>query len=219
MPEIKRDPDWRKIQVALQDAPKVLQDAFRKAALQEGEFLRKRVIEAFQKGGPEGQKWAPLSRLTIAVRTLLGNKKRKLLIGSGDLRNSIKVIASGSGANVIVFIGVSRSTARKDGKDNVNIASIMEYGAQFTVRMTDKQRRLLFAAFRLARISKPKSKPRGKIMPKGGGTLLHITIPPRPFLAPVFDRYAKPDDVNDRIIGRVEVMVRGTSVAPLLAKK
>jgi hypothetical protein len=54
----------------------------------------------------------------------------------------------------------------------------------------------LHAAFRKAGLDAP-----GPSQPSTGVAVLQI--PPRPFLAPVFEKFAKPEDVSRRFLARV----------------
>ncbi|RTL06447.1 hypothetical protein EKK58_05700 [Candidatus Dependentiae bacterium] len=75
----------------------------------------------------------------------------------------------------------------------VNIAIIHEQGA--SVPITDKMRRFLWAKLRQSG-AKPPAAGAGGGAKKGG--LGVIVIPPRPFIAPVVETYAKPADVKRR---------------------
>ena len=92
------------------------------AIVQEAHFLRKKIVEEFQKGAPaDGGQWAPHSPMTLAIRSLTGNRKSKLLIQSGDLRNSVGVVALPDGG---AFVGVKRSAASAGKLSIVNLAIV-----------------------------------------------------------------------------------------------
>lgn len=204
MVEIKLDEgtDWGKARIAL-SVGIALQPYVHKAVLQELQFLRKKIVEEFDAEGPPGQKWAPLSPITLAIRKFEGFEGTKILQVTRDLLGSISVIAmEGEGG----FIGVARNKTRKDGKDPVNIAQAHEEG--FTVRhtMSDRQRRFLFAALAAAGLRDDKVAGRGGA---GGSMSVTIRIPARPFLGPIFDTYGKPEDVAASVAARIARMTGG----------
>jgi hypothetical protein len=105
------------------------------------------------------------------------------LIQSGDLVGSIRAVHKGDTS----FIGILRTAKTKDGKSLFNIARAHEYGAgPKAVRMSPKQRAFLAMMFK--RIGTLK-------VGKGGGGVLTIRIPARPFVRPVFKALFG-DDLN-----------------------
>jgi hypothetical protein len=107
----------------------------------------------------------------------------KALIGAGDLIGGIRAIHKGDTS----FIGIMRSARSRDGKSLYNVARIHEFGAgPKAVAMTPKQRAYLHAMFK--RIGTLK-------VGKGGGGVLTIRIPARPFVRPVFNALFG-DDLN-----------------------
>lgn len=196
--------DWGKAVSILTTVTPRLQAATAKAILQEMHFLRKKILQQFAQGGPEGGSWHPHSEWTRAIRLLLGNKKSKLLQQSGDLRKSVTVVPiQGGGA----FVGILRTAQSSSKLGAVNLAEVHEFGKEFNVTMTPKMRALLFAAAHRAGME---HKPRfGPQRPGGGPTTIHIVIPARPILGPVFDRYAKPADLENSIVARIGKMLGG----------
>lgn len=98
----------------------------------------------------------------------------KALVGGGDLIGSIRAIHKGDTS----FIGILRTAKTKDGKSLFNVARIHEFGGgPKAVRMSKKQRAFLHAMFRTIGTVKTA---------KGGGGVLTIRIPARPFVRPVF---------------------------------
>lgn len=81
----------------------------------------------------------------------------------------------------------------------INIAIIHEQGA--SIPITAKMRRFLWAKLRGAGVQ-----PSGGGAKKGAGV---ITIPPRPFIAPVVEMYAKPADVKRRFYMHVGNAMNG----------
>lgn len=151
------------------------------ALFQEAHHLRAVMVAQFDNGvAADGTPWKPLSPLALAVRRFTGFAGTKILVRSATLRNNISVIPVADG----FFIGISRKARRGDGKDPVDIAKVQEGGASFTMTMTAKQRAFLFAAIAKAGLSRTSSGKRGA---GGGPWTVTITIPARPFIAPVFD--------------------------------
>ncbi len=98
----------------------------------------------------------------------------KTLIDKGDLRNGVGVVQTGRHN---FFVGIPRSV-QSAGGSLASIADILENGRTIVMRMTPKQRRFLHAT-----LGKKVSKVKGG----GGGSIIVIHIPPRPFIAPVYD--------------------------------
>lgn len=125
-----------------------------------------------------------------AARGGIGTKP---LIQHGDLLGSIRAVHKGD----VSFIGILRTAKTKDGKSLFNVARSHEFGAgPKAVKMSPKQRRFLMAMFRTIGTA-PK-------VGKGGGGVLTIRIPPRPFVAPVFKAlFGNQKAVGERIKGRL----------------
>src|ERR1700723_896968 len=119
--------DWEKTARILSTLTPRVRQAMGVAVLQEGHFLRKKMLASFDAGGPEGSAWAPHSPWTRAVRLLLGNQKSKLLIQSGDLRGSIGVMPVDGGKGGC-FVGIRRSARTSYPGGVVNLALLHEEG-------------------------------------------------------------------------------------------
>jgi hypothetical protein len=132
-----------------------------------------------RKGAPGGVPLVPNRPSTIRLK-----RSSKPLINHGDLLRSIGVtelLALGGDAQF--FVGVNRSARTPDGKTSqATIAEWMEYGTRphlipITLRMRGFFRHLT-----------------GAELPQGQQYLLHPGTPPRPFLAPSIEQWAR--DVN-----------------------
>jgi phage gpG-like protein len=174
--------DWEKAAKIVETMGKRFSAAAEQAILREGHYLRGLVVQNFTSGGQlAGKPFAPLSPSTLAIRKFTGFGGTKILMRTGALRNSVVVKKVGNA----VFVGVMR----KSGK-GANVAEIHEFGAgPYQVVMTDRQRKFLMAAL---------SSFGGAPSPGKGGGVLVIKIPARPFMAPVFDKFATPKDVKKR---------------------
>jgi hypothetical protein len=172
--------DWPKVRRMLAGAPARVQAAAQTALRQEAHLLRKEIIDGLTSQAPGGEPLRPLSPLTIATRQLKGRQGTKALIERGDLRNAISVVIDGDTA----FVGVPRKARSKDGKALFDIAQAQEFGtAPRVVPITPAMRRFLFAMLRKAGV-----KPTGDGTGKG---VLVVQVPPRPFLRPAFERFAR----------------------------
>lgn len=199
--KIEKVGEWATAQRILMTAPARIKIAMDRAAAQEAQFFRKKIVEGFRTQEPGGQKFKPLSDFTLAVRRFTGNTGTKALIDSGDLRNSVKVVK----VNDAHFVGVHRTAKSKKGKDLVNIAEIHEYGVDaFVVEVTPKMRKFLMAV-----ISKELGSESGTSTGAFRRGFLIIKIPKRPFLAPVFEKYGNPSDAKRRFANRVGVLLNG----------
>jgi hypothetical protein len=119
-------------------------------------------------------------------------KGTKALIAQGDLRNGVVVVKDGDG----VFVGALHTAKGRAGQPLVNVAAV-EFGSRpIVMKLTPKARRFLHAAFRKAGLDAPDG---GK--PSTGIAI--IKVPARPFLSPVFEKHAEPDEVSRRFLERV----------------
>jgi hypothetical protein len=192
--------EWRSAVRALQRAPHTMQRVTSQALRQEAEFLRKHIVEGIRDQAPGGKNFKPLSPYTIAMRTFLRLRGQKALIERGDLIRNVHVHKVDPSN---VFVGIMRSASTSDGKDLVNIAKIHEFGAgPFVIRLTPKMRAFLAMVFRKMYVP---HKPG-----RGGGELV-ITIPARPFIAPVFEMYgpAVATRMRERMIKLLHGVLRG----------
>lgn len=159
--------------------------ASEKALLREGHYLRGQMVSNITgQGAPAGAPFAPLSAATMKIRKFRGFGGSKILMQTGALRGSITVARMAGG----VFVGILRKGGKGKGGGRANIAEIHEFGATFTLPSTEKQRRFLQAALADAGAPSPG---------KGGGTI-KVTIPARPFIGPVVDKFATPTLVRNR---------------------
>jgi hypothetical protein len=148
---------------------------------------------------PGGKAFAPLAPTTLAIRRFRGFRGTKALLVQGDLRNSITVVRDGDR----VFVGVLRTARNRAGRSLVDIAALHEHGSRpIVVRITPKARAFLHAAFRHAGLDTPSSGQRGT-------AIAVIQIPARPFLAPVFEKYAQPEQISRRLLERVALDLGG----------
>jgi hypothetical protein len=70
------------------------------------------------------------------------------------------------------------------------------------IRLTPKARAFLHAAFRHAGLDEPSAG-------QPGIGIAIVQIPARPFLAPVFDKYAQPEQISRRFIERIAALLGG----------
>ncbi len=198
--------DWAKVGAIVKTMQGKYESAVRQALLKEAHFLRGKMVERIT----QGTGFAPLSPLTLAIRKAKGGGGDKPLIQTGALRKGITVVqVGGGGLGGSVFVGIHRNTKGKGGKSMVNIASIHEFGASWSMQMTPRMRRFLHAVLKnagpAARDPKTGKFTRGKFLGgAGSGTgTIAITIPARPFIRPVLDEYGKPSAVKRRFIDNV----------------
>jgi hypothetical protein len=190
---------WSKVGKLLEAAPRQMQAAFGKALLQEAQFLRTKIVEGIREQAPGGRALAPLAPTTLAIRQFRGFRGTKALLVQADLRNSITVVKDGDR----ILVGVLRTARNRAGRSLVDIAALNEFGSRpIVVRLTPKARAFLHAAFRHAGLDGPSSG-----LPGTGIAI--IQMPPRPFVAPVFGKYAQPDQVSRRFLERVAAILGG----------
>ncbi len=155
------------------------------AVQSEAQFIRKQIIEGLRSQAPGGKKFKPHAKTTIAVDEVRKKRKRrgkgKVLLSSGGLRNSIKVKKLRPKQ---AFVGILRTA----GGGKANVGEIHETGRSFVVPLTPKSRALIMMAFRK----------KGMIVPGEGKAFIAVTIPARPFIAPIGEKYGKPKDVRAR---------------------
>jgi phage gpG-like protein len=190
---VKKLGPWSRVGKLLAAAPKRMQAAFDKALLQEAQFLRTKIVEGIREQAPGGRAFAPLAPTTLAIRRFRGFHGTKALLVQGDLRNSITVTKNDDQ----VFVGVLRTARNRAGKSLVAIAALHEHGSRpMVIRLTPKARAFLHAAFRHAGLDGPSPGP-----PSTG--IAVIQVPARPFLAPVFEKFAQPEQISRRFLERV----------------
>lgn len=171
---IKRTGDWKQVRSMMGGINAKMSIAIQKALLAEGQLLRGHMVQGFTSQAPGGLRFAPLSPVTLTLRGGSGFSGSKALIRTGTLRGSITVVQEQGG---VVFVGVHRRSASR-----VNIARIHEFGA--TIRVTNKMRMFLMAKMREA-------SQRGFVVGGSSKRTGFITIPPRPFVRPVFETYVR----------------------------
>ena len=190
---VKKIGPWSQAGKLLAAAPKRIHAAFDKALLQEAQFLRTKIVEGIREQAPGGRAFTPLAPTTLAIRQFRGFHGTKALLVHGDLRNSITVTKDGDQ----VFVGVLRTARNRAGKSLVDIAALHEHGSRpIVLRLTPQARAFLHAAFRHAGLDGPSSG-----QPSSG--IAVIQIPARPFLSPVFEKYAQPEQISRRFLERV----------------
>lgn len=201
--------DWKKALTTTQGMSDRFRKAVRQAMLQEAHFLRGQMVKGITSGAPGGQAFAPLSPITLALRQADGARGTKPLIRTGNLRRSFSVVEVG-GALVggRIFVGVHRSAKNRDGKSLANIAATQEFGKEFSLEKSRKMLRRIFALLRERGIhikgtvgrDKAGRFTAGKFKGNGDG---RIRIKARPFVRPVIDAYAKPDEIKRRFWKRL----------------
>ena len=190
---------WTRVGQLLAAAPRRVQEAVDKAMLQEGQFLRTKIVEGIREQAPGGRAFAPLAPTTLAIRKFRGFGGTKALLVHGDLRNSITVTKDGDR----VLVGVLRTARGRAGQPLADIAALHELGSRpIVMKLTPKARAFLHAAFRRAGLDAP-----GAGHPSTG--IAVIQVPARPFLSPVFEKYAQPDQVSRRFVERVAANLGG----------
>lgn len=168
--------DWKTAEKILNAAPAALTHAAKVSLLQEGEYLRGRIVKKIRSNVPP-----PNSKSTIAQK-----RSSKTLINHGDLANAPAVLEVGP---LEIMIGIPRSTKGQLAK----LADVLENGRTIVQRITPKQRKFLHALY-------------AKLGPKAPGSgastgVLVIHIPARPFIRPVFDE--EKDKIPERFITRL----------------
>lgn len=174
---VKKTGEWKRAIKILESMPARLPRAIDMALAQEAEVVRNIMLRRIDAG--EGM--AAHSPLTLAIRKATGFGGTKILIRSGTLRGSIQVVKFSGG----YFIGVKRGARGSTGrgkKSIINIAKIHEEGRSWNQELTARQRRFLFWALKEAG-NRPSRKS------TGGGGMMSITIPARPFIGPAIEEW------------------------------
>lgn len=164
--------DWKKARVLLAGMPAKVQNALEVGLRKEGRKAETLIKTNIQKGPPP-----PLAGTASGARGKGGKfVKTKALNVTGDLRGSVTVLDAGL---LQIFIGIPRNAPKHGGKA-CNLAAIHEFGKTITIHMTKKMRKFLFGVL---------FKDKARTGPKhsgGGGGILVIRIPARPFIRPAF---------------------------------
>ena len=188
---------WNVARKILRSSRRQFNSAVNKTLLQEGLFYKKEIVQGIRKQAPAGKAFSKLAPLTRRQRKVTGFGGRKALIRSGDLIRSVTVIKRSRG----VFVGVPRGAKGKDGRSMVDIAKLQEEGSRpIVIKVTPKMRRFLFGVLFRGRRG-GKSRTGGGFA--GGGSVIVIRIPARPFLRPVFDKFSKPSVAVPRVTKRM----------------
>ena len=204
MLKVTRIGGWARVEELLATAPQRVQTAVDKALLQEGHFLRTKIVEGIREQAPGGRPFTPLSPATLAIRKFRGFGGTKALIVRGDLRNSVTVTRDGDR----ILVGVLRTAKGRAGQPLVDVAELQEHGSRpIVMKLTPKARAFLHAAFRRAGLDAPGA----GHAPTG---IAIVQIPPRPFLAPVFEKYAQPEQISRRFLERVAANLGGDFGGP-----
>lgn len=194
---IKVTGDWEEAVRVLERAEKQIGPAVERALAQEAQALRGLMVEHIDTGA-----FRPHAPATLFLRRATGGGKgSKVLIASGALRSSFRVVKLAGGG---VFVGVLRTNSTGRGQTRRgNVAMIQEFGANITV--TPRMRRFLHAKLRKA----------GAPPPPPGAARVTIRIPPRPFVGPVIDWYLKHEweHAKPRILAKVVRSIFGSKAA------
>jgi hypothetical protein len=184
---------WSEVGRLLATAPRRVHAAVDKAILQEAQFLRTKIVEGIREQAPGGRAFAPLAPTTLAIRRFRGFSGTKALIVHGDLRNAVTVVKDGDRA----FVGVLRTAQSRSGQSLADVAELQEHGSRpIVMTLTPKARAFLHAVLRRAGLDRPTDH-------RASTGIAVLQIPPRPFLGPVFEKYAQPAEVARRFVERV----------------
>lgn len=195
--------DWHTARAILSASSRNFKRAMDKTMLQEAHLYRKELVQGLRKQAPGGKAFKPIAKSTRQGRKFKGFGGTKALIRTGDLRNSITVVKKAGG----VFVGVPRSARGKDGRGLVNIARVHEFGSRpIVIQITPAMRRLLAGMFRKF---KAKGTGGGRA---GGGAVMVIQIPARPFFRPVELKLRK--GRKKRVMARVSKNMAGAFGKP-----
>jgi hypothetical protein len=98
--------------------------AVQRAVNRSANYLRKQWIMGIRSQAPGGQRFKPLSPVTIALK-----KSSKALIDHGDMIRSINVQRIMAGRQIVFFVGINRNAVTRDGSNMANLAEIHETGS------------------------------------------------------------------------------------------
>lgn len=224
---VKLTGDWAGLSRKLMtmSSPAIWHAAVSKAMGREAHRMRSLFITNFNRQHSGKKAWKKLARKTIALRRAQGFRGKKALMRTGDLRNSIKVVAEGTDW----FVGVHRTEKNKTGESLVDIASVQELGSKGDIKIpvTEKMRRFYMAMFlksttvahrkRMARAKRTGKPGKGRmpkyaIMPLAKSTtVLVVRIPARPFIGDTWDK-EKDRSAKNIIRGTLQNMGLGSYV-------
>ena len=195
--------EWKAVLSTLKNAPRDFKNAKRVALLQEAEFYRTQLVRGIRSQAPGGKTFVPLSPTTIALRKFFGFRGTKALVRRSDLVNAITVHELHD-AEDSVFVGVQRNAKNEKGESLVDIAKLNEYGSKpIVIKITPKMAALLHMAFRKANLL-------GPLRPSTG--VITVQIPARPFMGPVFEKFAEPTEASKRFAERFQKAMAGKGV-------
>lgn len=118
---LSRFGDWDRAKALLANGfSQRLATAVRQATIKNALLLVRETKRGIRDQAPGGKQFEPLAQVTIDRKG-----SSKALIDTGFLVNAItqKIISDGA------FVGLLRTSIRKDGESVANIGAIMEYGA------------------------------------------------------------------------------------------
>lgn len=220
---------WEEAKATFPELEKQIPNAIDQALRQEAEDLRKRIVQQFREQKPMSGSWAPLSPLTLRARKAQGFGGSKILIRTGDLRNSIQIQVIGKGQ---VFVGVNRTAGNatrasrnqkkstKKGKQLtfkaitkaqvqakpmslVNLGEIHEFGAVVKVTVTKAMQAYFFGV-----LLKGAGKGGGGKGTFKVGAKLTIRIPARPFIGPAVNALSQ-SEYETAVAIKIAVILKG----------
>ena len=171
MTSVARIGEWGRARRLLTGATARFERAVQRSLRTEAERVRDAIREGLERQAPGGHGLEPLAPMTLAARSLAGQRSTKALIERGELLRGIVDDVRGDRA----FVGIRRRARSRDGRALMAIADLQERGGRVRVRMTPAMRRFLFAAAALA------GRRNAGIRRAGA-----VQIPARPFLQPAF---------------------------------
>lgn len=216
MPTILRTGQWSVARRILSTGGARAKRAIDAATMQEGQFLRAKIVTGIRDQAPGGQAFTPLAETTLAIRKFKRFRGTKALIVRGDLRNSVTAQRTGYAG---VFVGVLRSARGRTGNALVNVAEVHEFGSRpITIHVTPKMRAFLNMA--LGKMNQRRAGPQTRnskgqfqkvrYLGTGGTGIAAIQIPARPFIRPVVAMYfSNSNEVRMRFLARVGRLLNG----------
>ena len=189
------DSGWTRVVSGLAGMPLRLRTAQRRALMEQAKRFQTAVRVGIEQQAPGGKPFAPLSPFTLAVRQFLNMPSTKALLVRGRLSRGVKVKKI---TEDDIFVGVlNDGTEGSRGLPLIKVALTEEYGSEFVIQITPKMHAFFMAVLRTQDLP---------IGPPGSGRSsgqLYIRIPPRPFLQPVMDEFAKTFEAEfTRSLGR-----------------
>lgn len=194
--------DWAKLRARYNQTILAFDSAIQAALKEEGAYYAEKIVEGMDSGSPGGKPFTPLKQSTIDTREALGIKSRDPLNETGALKKTI-------GYEVVkttLFVGSMRAgSERSDKFDSVKLANIHEFGyGPIVIKVTPAMR--AFLAITLG------DKGTKQVRPRQGTGVIIINIPARPFITPIFEKYAKGNPglnrFTDRLLSHMRKRVR-----------